>query len=150
MSFIAGLIGRAAGLPLWIKILPIIAVLGYILFLHYVVSLKERDIANKNTDITKLNSSVQSLLSENTDLRHELTVSIQKAEDTAKSVATLNTELTVLRESTRENEDAIKQYQASVTKRCVISDEWLRLYKQITTIPTVPSGDVTGKPAGTQ
>mgnify|MGYP000873798982 FL=1 len=133
MNLLLGLISKT-GIPGWVfKIIPILAVLGYTGFLYYQVGSKESTITNLNSTIAEKEAAVAGLLIENTGLRNELTIYAKKVEDTATSVANLTNELNTLKLQAQEKLNAIKQYQASDAKRCVLSSEWLRLYKQITT-----------------
>lgn len=143
MNLLLGLIGKT-GIPVWIfKIIPLLLVLGYTGFLFYQVGSKENTIANLNEVIGQKEAAVNGLLIENSGLRNELVIYTKKVEDTANSVANLTNELNALKLQAQEKLNAIKQYQASDAKRCVLSSEWLRVYKQITAPTDTPESNAS-------
>lgn len=143
MNLLLGLIGKT-GIPVWIfKIIPLVLVLGYTGFLFYQVGSKENTITNLNEVIGQKEAAVNGLLIENSGLRNELVIYTKKVEDTANSVANLTNELNTLKLQAQEKLNAIKQYQASDAKRCVLSSEWLRVYKQITASTDTPESNAS-------
>lgn len=141
MNLLLGLIGKT-GIPAWIfKIIPLVLVIGYTGFLFYQVCSKENTITNLNEVIDQKEAAVNGLLIENSGLRNELVIYTKKVEDTANSVANLTNELNTLKLQAQEKLNAIKQYQASDVKRCVLSSEWLRVYKQITATTDTPESN---------
>ncbi len=141
MNLLLGLIGKT-GIPAWIfKIIPLVLVIGYTGFLFYQVGSKENTITNLNEVIDQKEAAVNGLLIENSGLRNELVIYTKKVEDTANSVANLTNELNTLKLQAQEKLNAIKQYQASDVKRCVLSSEWLRVYKQITASTDTPESN---------
>lgn len=145
MNLLLSLIGKT-GLPTWVfKLIPLVLVLGYTGYLYYQVGSNKNTITHLNAAISEKEAAVAGLLIENTGLRNELVIYSKKVEDTANSVANLTNELNTLKLQAQEKLNAIKQYQASDAKRCALSSEWLRVYKQITASadpsePNPPSG----------
>ena len=137
MNLVLGLLSKT-GLPIWLfKILPLLLVLGLSIYQWY-------KIVELNNSLVIKKDQIAGLLVENSGLRDELTIFVKKAEDTAKSVESLTHEINSLRQQAQEKLDAIKQYQASDAKRCVLSAEWLRVYKQITAPANTSEPNATG------
>lgn len=148
MNFLLGILGKS-GIPIWLfKVLPLILVLGYTGYKYYeIYTLNDSLIEKNNTlndSLTKRQHEIAGLLIENSGLRDELTIFVKKAEDTTKSVEKLTSEINTLQQQAVEKLNAIKQYQASDAKRCVLSAEWLRVYKQITTSTDPSASDAAG------
>lgn len=150
MSIILALLGRF-NLPPWVSKLAPYIIMGIMMAgsAYYIHSLRSK-ISDRDTTISTLNGSITSLNAINNNLRNEISIVTSKAEDTAKSVSSLNEEIVLLRKTSQENEDAIKSYQASTAKRCTLSNEFLRLYKQVTTTPDLPSKNTSSGSTGAQ